>query len=189
MRRKRIPTGSVFQQRYHDRHGNTVRTKTWYLKYYVPGSPKPKVESSETESRAEAVRILRNRMASLPTHTAKKHPELVTMNQLFDDLIAEHRLRGRKSLHTLESQVKTHLRPALGNLKAQELTSAVIRDYTVKRVSEGAANASINRELGLARRALNLGHKQEPPLVVSVPHFRYAARGQRQGGYAAARAV
>jgi integrase len=172
MRRKRIPTGSVFQQRYKDRHGKTRHTKVWYLKYYVPGNPKPKVESAETESRAEAVRILRNRMAALPTlRKVKTQPELVTMNQLFDDLITDHRLHNRKSLHTLVSQVDTHLRPALGDLKAQELTSLTIRDYTVKRTAERAANSSINRELSLARRAMKLGARQEPPLVTSVPHF------------------
>lgn len=52
---------------------------------------------------------------------------------------------------------------AAGDLTASKLTLRHIRDYIERRKRE-AANATINRELAIVRRAYNLEALEDPPL-------------------------
>jgi integrase len=64
-----------------------------------------------------------------------------------------------------------HLRPAFGAIQVRHLTTTIIQQYIAKRQKTVAANATINRELALLKRALNLGRKHTPPKVTRVPHI------------------
>jgi hypothetical protein len=58
--------GSILQKRYKDkRTGETKRTVTLYMKFYVNG--KPRTESTGTTKLGEAKKALRRRLASIST--------------------------------------------------------------------------------------------------------------------------
>lgn len=168
--RKKIATGSVFQKAYRDRNGRVRKTSTWYLKYYAGG--KPIEASSGTEDYDEALAMLRKRMAdqaSKVDHT--EHPERVRMNQLFDLLIEDYRFQRRKSTQDTKLRVDAHLRPFFGERKAQSVSTSILREYVSYRRRQNAEAATINKELSWIRRALKIGAKHEPPLVLRVPSF------------------
>ena len=169
-RAKRIPTGGVFQKTYRDRAGKIQKTATWYIKYYVAGNP---IEiAAGTEDYDEALTMLRSRMAAakrFPEHS--NEPERVRVGHLLDLLIENYRLQKRKSFHDTQIRVDRHLRPALGDIKVQSLSSTKLRSYVQHRKAQGALAATINKELAWLRRALHLGSREEPPLVLRVPHF------------------
>jgi integrase len=67
-------------------------------------------------------------------------------------------------------RITKYLRPEFGDITAAKLTSKNIREYIEKRQKD-AANATINGELPIVRRAYNLGALEDPPLVYRVPRI------------------
>lgn len=73
-----------------------------------------------------------------------------------------------------------HLRPKLGAVAASKLTSEHIDRYVANR-QEKVSNGTINRELTILRRALNLGRLATPPKVTwvpRIPRLQEARRGR-----------
>lgn len=166
--KKKISTGRVFQKSYRDRSGEPRKTATWYLKYYVRGQAVE--ESTGTEDYNEALAMLRRKLANAPTERASQ-PDRVTLGQLLDLLIEDYKFRGRKSVYDTKLRVDAHLRPFFGARMARELSPAVLREYVAYRRRQEAEAATINKELALLRRAMNIGAAEEPPLVLRVPKF------------------
>src|SRR5579863_8461116 len=170
MRKKKIPTGSVFQKTYVDRKGRMRKTTTYYLKYYA--GRRPVEVSSGTTDYEEALAMLRKRMAAvadLPDHS--NQPERVRMSQLFDLLLDDYRYKSRRSTYDTERRIDAHLRPFFGQMKAQALSTSARQMYVEHRRRQKAEPATINKELSWVRRAMRLGAKHEPPLVLRVPSF------------------
>jgi integrase len=68
-------------------------------------------------------------------------------------------------------RLERHVRPVFGKMLAVEVTATRVKRYVAMRRGDGAANATINRELSVIRTALAIGAKAEPPIVVRVPHI------------------
>src|SRR5262249_23176725 len=72
--------------------------------------------------------------------------------------------------------------PFMGKVRVADFSSGLVKAYKTKRMEQKAANATINRELGLLKRAFNLGYRAEPPLVAKVPYIaRLPERNVRTG--------
>ena len=77
-----------------------------------------------------------------------------------------------------------HLKPVFGHVFATSVTTKRIDDYKDKRIEDGAAKATVNRELATLRRAFNFGRQQTPPLVFSVPPIRlFSEKGNEREGF------
>ena len=133
------------------------RGNIWWIKYYHRG--KSYRESSKSESKMIASYLLKQREGEI---TEGKVPSLVYERTRFKDLskliLDDYRLNKRKSLERVEYSLK-HLEPYFKGYAAPEITSDTINQYILFRVNEGAANATINRELSCLKRMLNLGRK------------------------------
>ncbi|MCC7175170.1 MAG: site-specific integrase [Bryobacterales bacterium] len=93
-----------------------------------------------------------------------------TIGDLLDDLIPDYRVNA-KGVEWCEGKVNLRVRPFFGKLKASSLTTDHVRAFIDMRQTAGAKNATINRELALLRRALNLGAEATPPKAQRVPHI------------------
>jgi integrase len=90
------------------------------------------------------------------------------MDELFDDLVADYKVNGRKTLPHLLSRLRLHLRPAFGKVRATALNTCRLKHYMAARLESEAAPATVNRELEFVERALRLGAQCDPPKVVKV---------------------
>ncbi len=169
--RKKIASGSLYRRTYRDRQGKKHPPANWWIKYYVPGNPKPVRISSGTDDHEDAVHQLRQKMARAALrvqHT--EDPDKVQVSQLLDLMIEDYQLAKRGSTYDLECRINKHLRPHFGLEPAKRVTTSLIKKYIQLRLPE-AAEATINKELAFLRRAFRLGFRNDPQLVEKVPHF------------------
>jgi hypothetical protein len=69
----------------------------------------------------------------------------------------------------LWTRLKLHLLPEFGETRAAEFGTRDLKRYVAKRRNEGAASATINRELAIPKRAFRLAAAADPPLVNRIP--------------------
>lgn len=55
-------------------------------------------------------------------------------------------------------------------MRVTEISTAKIDGYIEERMTQGASNATFNRELAALKRMLNLGAQCTPPKLGRVPH-------------------
>ena len=141
----------------------------FWIKYHRNG--RSYRESSGSDKKMVARKLLEIREGEI---AQGKLPGIVfdrtTFDQLADGFCRDYRINQKKSLVRAERSVG-HLKKFFEGMKATAITTPFIQQYVEKRIEEGAANASINRELAALKRMLNLGAKQTPPIVDRVPHI------------------
>ena len=157
------------------------RGNVWWIKYYRNG--KNYRESTKTSIKMVAEKILKRREGEI---AQGKIPSVLFEKVTFDDLarcfLLDYRINNKKSIDKAERSVR-HLKSSLGGMKAVQITTPAINEYIIKRLDEGAANASINRELSALKRMLNIGASQTPPMVDRVPAIKMLKEDNVRKGF------
>ena len=92
----------------------------------------------------------------------------VRLDELAEDLITDYKINRRKSLVRAERRVD-NMKKAFEGVKVVSITSDRIKAYIQDRLEQGAAHATINRELAALKRLLNLRASATPPKVDRAP--------------------
>jgi len=79
----------------------------------------------------------------------------VSVGDLLEALLLDYQVNG-KSYDWAELIVRVHLRPFFGSMLAGKVSTATAQQYIRHRQTEGARNGTINRDLAILARALNL---------------------------------
>jgi integrase len=153
MRRRTAGTGGVYQPTYRGPDGKLRTSAIWWMRYTAAGEEIR--ESTGARSRRAAENALRERLvardAGAPLGRAARETTLATLRQLVE---ADYAAQGRR---TSVRQRFAHLEAHLGGgSPAAELSEAVATDYIAARRAEGAAVATVNRELAALKRGLRL---------------------------------
>jgi integrase len=133
--------------------------------------------------RESAKKFLRGKMAAVDrgepiTASTGKITVAAALKAVMDD----KRLNDCRWLVEPERMIDDHLLPHLGGkTKLSNVTVATARTYSAARQAEGAANATINRELALLRRAFRLAHKAGDVFV--VPQFEMLREAAPRSGF------
>lgn len=131
------------------------RGRIWWLKYWHKG--KPVRESSKSRKKAVAKHLLEQREGEI---AQGKLPGIyfdkVTLAELAEDFLNDYRINGRKSIERAEYSAK-RLNEHFGDVRASAIDVAEVRRYAEKRLADGAARATVNRELAALRRMFTLG--------------------------------
>ncbi len=130
------------------------RGRIWWIRYHYRG--KRYEESSHSTKKRDAQQLLKQRLAEIGSgRFVGFDAERVTFADLERGLEQDYRLNARRSWRRAQ-QALTHLRKVFGNDRAIDITSARIQRYAVARQDEGAAPATIQYELAIAKRAFSI---------------------------------
>jgi integrase len=152
------------------------RGRIWWIRYYRDG--RRFEESSGTDKYEKAKTLLKEREGDV----AKGIPFSPAMGRLkFDeamtDLESEYTVNKRDSLNHLKRRIKLHLKPWFRGRRMTKITGADITAYVQHRQGQGAAAASINRELAILKRAYTLAirggkllHSHRPYIAMLAEH-------------------
>ncbi len=158
------------------------RGEVYWILYYSNG--KRFRESAESKKESDAKTLLKKREGET---ASGKLPGIyfdrVRFDELADDLLLDYRVNGYKTYRMAELRIRLHLKPFFGNVRIPEINTPKIKAYTQLRLDEEAANGTINRELAILKRLLNLGARCTPPKVDRVPHIPMLAENNARKGF------
>jgi integrase len=133
----------------------------------------------EEEAQAEMARLMAEAESSGFKKADSIPPTIIT---LVNEGLRFYRRKGRKSLEHVERHAK-RLKAGFAGYRSDEITAEHINAYIEKRLDEGAANATVNRELAFLRLAYNLARKAKRIQAESVPHIEMQPENNRRTGF------
>jgi hypothetical protein len=145
------------------------RGRIWWVKYYDRDG-RARYESSRSEHKAGASKLLRRRLGEVASGRRSLSPDIerTTFDDLRRFIVGDYRLNQRKSLDSVLQSFRALARRFEG-FRAHEITYDQLQSYAATRVAEGCKSATIRRELVLLHRALVLAERAGK--VASVPRF------------------
>jgi site-specific recombinase XerD len=178
MARSRKGSGSVFQRVYRDSKGKIRKTSNWSIEF-VAGNRTVR-ESTDFTKRTDAAELLRKRMSD-----ALGGKIVLSRNVTFDDLrnliVIDYQNNGRKSYPELKATRLPKLAAVFGGTKAIDITTAAVERYKSLRLSDKAANATVNRELASLKRMFRLGLRQG--MVATMPYISMLSEHNVRKGF------
>jgi integrase len=141
----------------------------WAIEFWKAGVQHR--ESARTTSEQEAIAHLRRRVEeSNQGKYVSARAERLTVADLLKLVTTDYAAAGNRSARTLTYRVAA-LASELGHLRATKVSPSAVEAYKAKRLSDGRAKATINRELACLRRAYKLAERSHPQLISanSVP--------------------
>jgi integrase len=167
-KRNTLGQGSIYQ-----------RNGWWWCDFSMGGVRRR--EACDTKDRDEALAYLHRRQGKLASGELLA-PDRVRVRDLFGLLLDDYDVRQVAQTYIAGLKVKSIIIPKLGDIKAAKLSTAQVQQYVRDRAKHVKAS-TVNRELGLLRRAFQLGYQQDPPLVARVPHFSKLPEGEPRKGF------
>lgn len=141
------------------------RGETWWVAFYVDG--REQRESAKTKDEAAAQKYLHRKLKEVHAHELDPAKPFLsqrdrkrTVADLMDALKADFEIRGKWNPQACTNV--QHVRSALGNIRATALTAQQVDEYIQRRLSGGAAKASINRVTQLLKQAFRLAELPAP---------------------------
>jgi site-specific recombinase XerD len=178
MRRRGTGSGSVYKPTFKAKDGTRKKYPRWWIAWTEGG--KRHYEDSGCTLKDDAAQVLRKKLAARDAGKRAAKGVPLSMRNLTDMVVADYEANGRKTAKRQE-QCATHLCRVLGETThASAVDEATITAYIARRRQEGAATATVNRELSTLKRGFRLAlrsHRLERRPDFSLLTERNARQG------------
>lgn len=160
--------GSVYQ-----------RGETWWISYSVNGVRER--ESSKSENRADAVRLLKDRLGSMGRHEPVGAAiNRTTLGEIQEILLTDYAAIGSKSARYAEGGFRRLFRYFKPHQKAASITAAELKSYVAAAKERGYKPATIGYDLAVLRHGYRLARDAgKVGVVPKFPTLRF--RNARKG--------
>ena len=181
--RRERGSGSIFKPEYRDRKtGELRKARFFWIQYRV--NSRPVRENTHSEKITVAKHLLQRRIGEIHVGAwVGPKTQKTTIADIVEAVFRDYRINGLKSVRLAEHRWRKHLEPFFGNLRAVEVTSDSLSKYIDERRAAGGANATINREMALLRRAFNIAYHANPRKVHEVPSFPMLKENDARSGF------
>jgi integrase len=161
--------------------------------FKVSGSPRWYIKvggrryATGTTIKQEAIAQLQDKIGKHLAGTLPAvEPGKLRYEAMRDALLAEYKTQGHSSLQTLADGTVTiwglnHLSKFFKERKATSITTDLLREFIAARQKQGANPGTINRNLSLLRRMMNLARQENK--LTTLPYFPMLAEGRPRQGF------
>ena len=158
------------------------RCQIWWMKYYVNG--RPIRQSTGTTKEPVARRTLKEHEGRVATgQPANPRVDHIRYDEVAADLYRHYAATGERKLWEVQDRLN-HLTPFFTGRRIAAIRQADVTVYILRRQGHGAANGTINRELGVLSRMLTLAY--DGSKLVRLPKIaRVKEADPRQGFFEA----
>lgn len=140
--------GTIFRQR---------NSRFFWMQYFVDG--RRVRESTKCDRLKAAQDVLRNKLLEIQQQGGSSGSAPAKIANLYALIENDYSKNGRKSIVHLRGLWNNHLSVFFADLATTKLSTEQIDTYVRRRLDDGAANASVNRELSALKRMYKLAIK------------------------------
>ena len=156
------------------------QSKVWWIRWYRDG--RRHEESSGSTKKGDAERLLKIREGDVAKGLAVTAASgRLRFEDAVADVVNDYTTNGKKTAEQVARRIRVHLLPFFGGRRMAAITTAEARAYVAKRLEEGAARATINRELAIVKRAFSLA--AQAGTVMNRPHIPMLAEDNVRQGF------
>src|SRR4029450_11544872 len=137
---------------------------------YYDRNGKQRDESTHTTDRDSAARLLKDREAAISKGGAVT-PQIgkFRFDALLKLVFTDYAANDRDSTDHITARAVNHLAPIFGARRAASVKTSDLKEYITHRKAQGAANATINRELVIVKRGFKLA--MQDGTLLHMPHI------------------
>jgi integrase len=143
--------------------------------------PHPGIELASKARVKLQAKILTEQRTGVIKRTVGTKRTLV--GDLFPHIKADYVQQGLKDWRNVQNRWDNHVKAAFARVPVGELITDMLNAYVERRRSEKAAAGTINRELAIVRRMLQLGFEATPQKVTAIPRFPRLKEAAPRSGF------
>jgi integrase len=180
--KRQYGTGSVVKLK----NSDGSESRYWYVLYRVDG--RQVRESSKSESKMEAEKLLQKRMGEAGMGRKPTNVKALKYEDIREAWLQEAKNRQRGTLYTTRAGTTTasglpRLDAYFKSMKVTSIDTDCLRRYIAARKKDGAADPTIRRNLVILRSMLNMARKEGKLELHQVPWFPMPQDSDAAGQY------